>query len=44
MNFSKIFLVLIFLLITKISFADNHDQKQDVLDAAKEIAKELLKN
>ncbi len=41
MNFSKILLVLIFLLITKISFADNHDQKQDVLDAAKEIAKEL---
>ena len=41
MNFSKILLILIFLLISKISFADNHDQKQEVLDAAKEIAKEL---
>ena len=33
--------ILIFLLISKTSFADNHDQKQEVLDAAKEIAKEL---
>ena len=41
MNFSKILLILIFLLISKTSFADNHDQKQEVLDAAKEIAKEL---
>ena len=41
MNFSKILFILIFLLISKISFADNHDQKQEVLDAAKEIAKEL---
>ena len=41
MNFSKILFILIFLLISKTSFADNHDQKQEVLDAAKEIAKEL---
>ncbi len=41
MNFSKILFILIFLLISKNSFADNHDQKQEVLDAAKEIAKEL---
>ena len=41
MNFSKILLILIFLLISKTSFADNHDQKQEVLEAAKEIAKEL---
>ena len=41
MNFSKILLILIFLLRSKTSFADNHDQKQEVLDAAKEIAKEL---
>ena len=41
MNFSKILLILIFLLISKTSFEDNHDQKQEVLDAAKEIAKEL---
>ncbi len=41
MNFSKILFILIFLLISKTSFADNHDQKQEVLDVAKEIAKEL---
>ena len=41
MNFSKILFILIFLLISKTSFADNHDQKQEVLDAAKAIAKEL---
>ena len=41
MNFSKILFILMFLLISKTSFADNHDQKQEVLDAAKEIAKEL---
>jgi len=41
MNFSKILFILIFILISKTSFADNHDQKQEVLDAAKEIAKEL---
>ena len=41
MNFSKILFILIFLLISKTSFADNHDQKQEVLVAAKEIAKEL---
>ena len=41
MNFSKILFILIFLLISKTSFADNHYQKQEVLDAAKEIAKEL---
>ena len=41
MNFSKILFIFIFLLISKTSFADNHDQKQEVLDAAKEIAKEL---
>ena len=41
MNFSKILFILIFFLISKTSFADNHDQKQEVLDAAKEIAKEL---
>ena len=41
MNFPKILFIFIFLLISKTSFADNHDQKQEVLDAAKEIAKEL---
>ena len=41
MNFSKILFILIFLLISKTSFADNHDQKQELIDAAKEIAKEL---
>ena len=41
MNFFKIFFIIIFSLIANAAFADNHDQKQEVLDAAKEIAKEL---
>ena len=41
MNFFKIFFIIIFFLIANAAFADNHDQKQEVLDAAKEIAKEL---
>ena len=41
MNFFKILLVIIFSLMTNFSIADNHDQRQEVLDAAKEIAKEM---
>ena len=41
MNFFKILFIIIFSLIANFAFADNHDQKQEVLDAAKEIAKEL---
>ena len=41
MNFFKIFFIIIFSLIANAAFADNHDQKQEVLDAAKEIVKEM---
>ena len=41
MNFFKILFIITFSLIANAAFADNHDQKQEVLDAAKEIAKEL---
>ena len=41
MNFFKILFIIIFSLTFSVAFADNHDQKQEVLDAAKEIAKEL---
>ena len=41
MNFFKILFIIIFSLMANVAFADNHDQKQEVLDAAKEIAKEL---
>ena len=41
MNFFKILFIIIFSLVANVAFADNHDQKQEVLDAAKEIAKEL---
>ena len=41
MNFFKILFIIIFTLMANFAFADNHDQKQEVLDAAKEIAKEL---
>ena len=41
MNFSKILFILIFLLISKTSFADNHDQKEELIEQVKEITKEL---
>ena len=41
MNFFKILFIIIFSFMANFAFADNHDQKQEVLDAAKEIAKEL---
>ncbi len=43
MNFFKIltFLFFSFFLLIDISFADSHDKKKEVLDGAKEIAKEL---
>ena len=41
MNFFKILLVIIFSLMANFAIADNHDQRQEVLDAAKEIAKEM---
>ena len=41
MNFFKIIILLLFMLTTSIALADNHDQKQEVLDKVNEIAKEL---
>ena len=41
MNFFKIIIFLLFTLTTSIALADNHDQKQEVLDKVNEIAKEL---
>ena len=41
MNFFKIIIFLLFTLTTSIVLADNHDQKQEVLDKVNEIAKEL---
>ena len=43
MNFSKIIAAIFFILLISfdISFADGHDQKKEVLDGVKEIAKEL---
>ena len=43
MNFSKIIAAIFFILLISfdISFADSHDQKKEVLDGVKEIAKEL---
>ena len=41
MNFFKILFIIIFSLMANVALADNHDQKQEVLDAAKEIVKEM---
>ena len=41
MNFFKILFILIFYLMANVTIADNHDQKQEVLEAAKEIVKEM---
>ena len=41
MNFFKIIIILLFTLTTSIVLADNHNQKQEVLDKVNEIAKEL---
>ena len=41
MNFFRILFIVIFYLMANVAFADNHDQKQEVLDAAKEIVKEM---
>ena len=41
MNFFKIIILLFFTLTTSLALADNHNQKQEVLDKVNEIAKEL---
>ena len=41
MNFFRILLVLITMMLAKISLADNHDQKEELLEQVKEITKEF---
>ena len=41
MNFFKILLVIIIMTFAKISLADNHDQKEELIEQVKEITKEL---
>ena len=41
MSFFKILIFFALMLIPTISFSDNHDQKQEVLEQVKEIAKEI---
>ena len=41
MNFFKIFLTFLFLILSSVSYADNHDQNQNLSEGAQEIAQEL---
>ena len=41
MSFFKILIFLVLMLIPTISFSDSHDQKNEVLEQVKEIAKEM---
>tara|TARA_B100001057_G_scaffold200015_1_gene200716 strand:+ start:13396 stop:13842 length:447 start_codon:yes stop_codon:yes gene_type:complete len=41
MNFFKILLALILMMISNISFADNHEQKKELVDQVKQITQEL---
>ena len=41
MNFFKIFFITLLLTKAGVSYADNHDQKKEVLEGDKEIAKQL---
>tara|TARA_B100000886_G_scaffold68010_1_gene42868 strand:+ start:7526 stop:7975 length:450 start_codon:yes stop_codon:yes gene_type:complete len=41
MNFFKILFIISLLTLPSISYSDSHDQKQEVLDKVKEIAKEI---
>jgi len=41
MSFFKILIFLVLMLIPTISFSDSHDQKKEVLEQVKEIAKEM---
>ena len=41
MNFFRVLLVLNFIVFANLSFADNHDQKQEILEQVKEITKDL---
>ena len=41
MNFFKILLVIIITIFATVSLADNHDQKEELIEQVKEITKEL---
>ena len=41
MNFFKILLVIIMTMFATVSLADNHDQKEELIEQVKEITKEL---
>tara|TARA_B100000925_G_scaffold129012_1_gene96603 strand:- start:434 stop:889 length:456 start_codon:yes stop_codon:yes gene_type:complete len=41
MNFFKIFLTFLFLILSSVSYADNHDQNQNLSEGAQEIAQEI---
>ena len=41
MNFFKILLVLIMMMFATVSLADNHNQKEELIEQVKEITKEL---
>lgn len=41
MNFFRILLVLIMMLVANISLADNHDKNEEILEQVKEITKEF---
>ena len=41
MNFFKILLVMIMMMFATVSLADNHDQKEEIIEQVKEITKEL---
>ena len=41
MNFFKIFMVIMMLIVANTSLADNHEKKEELLDQVKEITKEL---
>ena len=41
MNFFKILLVITLMIFVKTSLADNHDQKEELIEQVKEITKEL---
>ena len=41
MNFFKILLVITLMIFAKTSLADNHDQKEELIEQVKEITKEL---
>ncbi len=41
MNFFKILLAVILMMISNMSFADNHEQKKELVDQVKEITQEL---